>query len=211
MLLPLFLACQPAPPPPVEVPPEPVAVRDPAPHLALRVFYVMGDKQRSTAAVADQERWQADALAAIRDGEWAGSPRDLLTSAGGGPNGAEWNADADLLVVGHTSLAAPISATLALNGTLAAVDPVVETTDDGHAIVAYRIAQPAWDSALRPIEEPADYLLLFSEEELMPHQPDLAKSPLRWGQILRFQLTVSGGTPSTSRTTEAAFHVAFGE
>lgn len=211
-LLTILLACSPTKAPEEPAPaPEPAPEGPPAPHLDLRVFYVMGDKQQSTAPAADQERWSEQLRAALREGRWEGQPRDLLTTRGGGPNGAEWNPDADLYVVGHTGLtAAPLEATLTLNGAPAASKPVIETSD-GHTVMAWRLAQPAWSAALRPIEEPADYALLFSEEELTPYQPDLADSPLSWGQILRLSLVVQSGQPTTERRREQAFHAAFGE
>ena len=35
----------------------------------------------------DQQRWAEDLHDALRGGSWDGSPRDLLVSSGGGPNG----------------------------------------------------------------------------------------------------------------------------
>ncbi|MFT4980022.1 MAG: hypothetical protein ACI8S6_005934 [Myxococcota bacterium] len=211
MFLSILLACGPAPlPPPVEEPP-PVVVRDPAPHLQLQAFFMMGEKVHSSAAPADQQAWATALLGAIGDGSWEGEPRDLLRSSGGGPSGAEWNADADLYIVGYTNLSAlPIEATLALNGELSGVNPTISRQAD-RALLAWRLPHTVWSAALRPIGEDADYLLLFSEEERIPYQGRLTDSPLSWGEILRLQLTVRSGSPPESRTTEQAFHIAQGE
>lgn len=211
-LLTILLACSTPEPEEAAAPaPTPRPSGPPAPHLDLRVFYVMGDKQQSSAPKADQERWAEELREALRSGGWDGTPRDLLTTSGGGPNGAEWNPDADLYVVGHTELVAdPVEATLTLNGERLAIEPTIETSK-GHTVVAWRLAQPAWSAALRPLSEPADYALLFSEAELTPYQPNLADSPLNWGEILRLELAVRSGQPSTERRREQAFHIAFGE
>jgi hypothetical protein len=119
--------------------------------LSLGAYFALDDKY-ARPTDAERSAW----VQRLHDDLLAGTGGhvEVLTASGGGPHGAQWNADADLYVLAQTTLTAPLEATLLL--TDAPQPDLVAVIDarQGGTLIGFWLPQERWDAAAAPAEDP---------------------------------------------------------
>lgn len=170
-------------------------------------FYKLDDKYSdSEDSNTINNWWQSKLEEIVENGVYS----NLLEHQGGGPNGAEWNADTDLffaVVIPQVIDLDSVSTTVKLNDIPVAVlmQEVQQQTD--RTLFSFAISSSLWKSALRPIND-TDISLLFPEEMINKPEEELI-APLNTGEVFVIEFECS--TPSRSYSATGCFHVAFGE
>jgi hypothetical protein len=137
---------------------------------------------------------------------------DLFSHKGGGPAGAEWNSDGEIIV--FCRIALPVKQvgeiSISLNGK--SLSPAnLRGSNSSGVIILYEVSPDQWMSRLAPIKK-KDYSLIYDVQaiENLKNQPG---SPLGVGKILKIQVEVeqlTGGKSKTLSITKA-FHHSSGE
>ena len=125
--------------------------------------------------------------------------RDVFEHHGGGPNGAEWNAEVDLyLAISHNRLD---GYHLFLNDSLCAFEVIKKEDVDW-----IRIPSETWLPLLRPMEAD-DLPYLFDQVDIENENSELSLrlAPLKTGEVLQFIVQ------SDTIKRINYFHVAYGE
>lgn len=171
--------------------------------LVLRCHYLQGEKYAADQDSTRFEDWMTQLLNQMEEGR--AQAYDLFSHQGGGPAGAEWNADGAILVVAQlpAHMAAILHPQLQLNGQPQHFRMTFET---GSATrFCYLLSGKAWTGLLRPITA-ADHALLYPDQNMAASGRG---SPIGEGQVLKaeFSCRLKGQT----LTAVKAFHVAYGE
>jgi hypothetical protein len=164
--------------------------------LEVSAYYPLGDKYYNDADSIHIENWRRDkvpSIVGIQGGE------NIFLHNGGGPNGAEWNAEVDLyLAINHFGLE---GYDVYINDSLFVFESVQEGDTDWICVPV-----EMWLPLLRPIEE-ADLPYLFSTIDIESEKNGvlLSPAPLNTGELIKF--TIKGGDHELINY----FHVAYGE
>jgi hypothetical protein len=178
--------------------------------IDLHCYYLLDEKYAADQANGDVAAWATQVQADATPSSFMPGRYDLFSHEGGGPLGAEWNADGAILLT--ASLPWPAnqvgSPTLTLNGTRWTRDVQLKPAG-GKTWLQVVIPGPAWLALLRPIKS-ADYALLYSPDQIT-HAQKAPNGPLGAGEILIVRLQVSIEGIADTQVAERAFHRAEGE
>ncbi|HHG83589.1 MAG TPA: hypothetical protein ENJ82_02470 [Bacteroidetes bacterium] len=176
----------------------------------LEAHYLLDDKYFQEISSQQQDNWVAEQVKASLSAEQSAQAYDLFSHHGGGPLGAEWNSDADLvLILSYKGLQGKHSPDfhLELNGQVISAAFSVHHFPE---MTFFSLVIPAkvWMPKLRKITE-TDFPLIYSPTVLEMHQKD-AGSPVGVGEILVFNLSWRSIQKSVQHE-QKAFHIAFSE
>ena len=187
-------------PPQVEVPqsePAPTAARP----WTLHAFYHLDDKYQRDTDPDELAAWEEELIASLANEKAAAY--DLFTHKGGGPMGAEWNSDGDLLVcwMGAAPVEGFLTPEILFNGHAPENSFEAHTSGDLQVFIL-NLPGEEWNHYLRPIEE-GDYPLIYKSEDLEEEVRDNGR-PFGVGEILVVEVT-------HPIHVIKAFHIAYGE
>lgn len=171
--------------------------------IVLRCHYLEGEKYALDQDSTQFDNWMGELTQQMAEGR--AQAYDLFSHQGGGPAGAEWNADGAILVIAQlpTRMATITQPQLLLNGRAIRFRMTQET---GSATrYCYLVPGKQWTGLLRPIT-PEDYALLYPDRKNAASGPG---SPIGEGQVLRVEF--SWPLKGRKKTVVKAFHVAYGE
>jgi hypothetical protein len=176
-----------------------------AARYTLRCHYLQGQKYALDQDAAAFQDWLMQLqFANMKNQE---GPYDLFSHGGGGPLGAEWNADGELLIIfTYPGSQREIhDAQLTLNGHVCTPEPSQPNGEDWRWLI-YRVPGEDWTAWLRPITAD-DHGLLYTPGDISAHGTGPG-SPVGAGQILiaEFHSRAQHRVHITK-----AFHVAYGE
>ncbi|MFT5820248.1 MAG: hypothetical protein ACI8ZM_001487 [Crocinitomix sp.] len=170
--------------------------------LEIYAFYPLGDKYFDKNDSLKLEEWmtnKTDLLCGLGCDSELCEGRNVFEHKGGGPNGAEWNAESDLyFAIFHSGVDAY---QLFLNDSLSAFEVIQKPIVDW-----IRIPSETWMRILRPLEN-EDLPFLYDKAEIESEKSELSLrlAPLKTGEVIKFTLK------SDSLERVNYFHVAYGE
>lgn len=186
------------------------SISHPAFESKIACYYELDDKYSDISDTSEINKWWSNKLENIKQ---SGIDNDIFSKEGGGPNGAEWNSNADLYFAGMFGISDQYKknkVSISLNNKFIDVEKFNIQSYSKDMLVSFMIPKEVWKAALRSVT-PEDYIPLYGKEQVDMYNNDetVFAAPLNTGEVFTIGITIKTATGELN-TTEY-FHIAYGE